>query len=108
VVVAGGRSRHSRAVSRPTKLDTGIEGWIQEHKGWERDGTKGVVRTYELPSFPAAIAFVVKLGFLAEKHDHHPDVDIRWKRVKVVWSTHDAGGLTRLDLVMAEASDELL
>jgi 4a-hydroxytetrahydrobiopterin dehydratase len=93
-------------MSRPTKLDTGIEGWLQEHKGWSREG-QAVVRTYDLPSFPAAIGFVVQLSILAEKHDHHPDIDIRWKRVRVLWTTHDAGGLTRLDLTLAEAADEL-
>jgi 4a-hydroxytetrahydrobiopterin dehydratase len=95
-------------MSRPTKLDTGIEGWIQEHKGWEREGTTAIVRTFELEDFPRAIAFVVKLAILAEKHDHHPDVDIRFNKVRVLWSTHDAGGLTRLDLVLAEAADQLL
>ncbi len=94
-------------MSRPTKLDTGIEGWIREHGGWEADGLKSVSRTFELGTFPQAMAFVVQLGMLADKYDHHPDIDIRWKKVRVSWTTHDAGGLTRLDLTLAEATDEL-
>jgi 4a-hydroxytetrahydrobiopterin dehydratase len=44
---------------------------------------------------------------LAEKHDHHPDIDIRFKTVRVLWTTHDAGGLSLLDFALAEASDKL-
>ena len=95
-------------MSRPTKLDRGIEGWLQEHTAWEREASGAVVRTYTFPTFPAAIAFVVKLAALAEEHNHHPDIDIRWAKVRVLWTTHDAGGLTRLDLVLAEATDELV
>jgi 4a-hydroxytetrahydrobiopterin dehydratase len=94
-------------MSRPTKLDTGIEGWLLEHSGWKREAD-AVVRTFEFADFPRSVAFVVRLAFLAEKHNHHPDIDIRWNKVRVLWTTHDAGGLTRLDLILAEASDELL
>ena len=45
-------------------------------------------------SFPDAIAFVVRVGFFAERADHHPDLDIRWRNVRVALTTHDAGGLT--------------
>lgn len=68
--------------------------------GWERSGDE-IVKTYELPSFPAAIAFVTRVGFLAEKADHHPDLDIRWRKVKVALSTHDAGGITAKDVALA-------
>ena len=49
----------------------------------------------------------MQLGFVAQEHDHHPDIDIRFNKVRVRWTTHDAGGLTRLDLVLAEATDGL-
>jgi 4a-hydroxytetrahydrobiopterin dehydratase len=68
--------------------------------GWERSGDE-IVKTYELPSFPAAIAFVTRVGFLAEKADHHPDLDVRWRKVKVALSTHDAGGITATDFALA-------
>jgi len=71
---------------------------------WERIGDE-IVRTFECPDFPAAIAFVVRIGFLAEAKDHHPDLDVRWKRVKVALSTHDVGGLTDWDFELAEQID---
>jgi 4a-hydroxytetrahydrobiopterin dehydratase len=93
-------------MSRPTRIDKGIETWIDEHDGWERQGL-AIVRTYDLLTFSRAVAFVVQLSIVAEKHDHHPDIDIRWKKVRVLWTTHDAGGLTRLDLALAEITDKL-
>jgi 4a-hydroxytetrahydrobiopterin dehydratase len=93
-------------MTRPTKLDTGIEGWLKEHEGWARDG-HAVVRTFEFANFPGAVAFVARLAALAEQHDHHPDIDIRFNKVRILWTTHDAGGLTRKDLVLAEATDGL-
>jgi 4a-hydroxytetrahydrobiopterin dehydratase len=94
-------------MSRPTKLDTGIEGWMKEHSGWDCDGLKSVTRTYQFKTFGDAVAFVMKLALLAEKHDHHPDIDLRFSKVRVMWSTHDAGGLTRMDLALAEVTDTL-
>jgi 4a-hydroxytetrahydrobiopterin dehydratase len=94
--------------SRPTKLDQGIEAWLAQHSGWERVGTQGIARTFDTGDFPGAIAFTVKIALLAEKHNHHPEIEIRGKTARVYWTTHDAGGLTRLDLVLAEASDLLV
>ena len=66
-----------------------------------------LVREFELPSFPAAIDFVVRLGELAESEDHHPDIDIRYRRVIVRWTTHSEGGITEKDRQMAERTSAL-
>ncbi len=71
--------------------------------GWtEVDGA--LERTFELPSFPAAIAFVDRVADLAEAEDHHPDIDVRYKNVTLRWSTHSAGGITDRDVELAERS----
>jgi 4a-hydroxytetrahydrobiopterin dehydratase len=67
-----------------------------------------LVREFELPSFPAAIDFVVRLSDLAESEDHHPDIDIRYRRVTVRWTTHSAGGITEKDREMAERTSALV
>ncbi|HET7136978.1 MAG TPA: 4a-hydroxytetrahydrobiopterin dehydratase [Gaiellaceae bacterium] len=64
--------------------------------GW-REEDDALVREFELESFPAAIEFVRRLADLAESEDHHPDIDIRYRRVVVRWSTHSAGGVTDRD-----------
>jgi 4a-hydroxytetrahydrobiopterin dehydratase len=68
--------------------------------GWARDGAS-IRRTLEFRSFPAAIAFVTHVAELAERANHHPDIDIRYSRVTLVLSTHSAGGLTQRDLRLA-------
>jgi 4a-hydroxytetrahydrobiopterin dehydratase len=69
--------------------------------GWARAGDE-IEKTFELASFPDAIAFVVRIGFLAESADHHPDLDVRWRKVRVALTTHDSGGLTASDLDLAQ------
>ncbi len=84
----------------PPLADAEIAAALAALPGWARESDE-IVKTYECASFPAAIAFVVQVGFLAEKADHHPDLDIRWRTVKVALSTHSAGGLTNRDFDLA-------
>ena len=68
--------------------------------GGTRQGDE-IVKTFELPSFPEAIAFVTRIADRAEAANHHPDLDIRYRKVRVALSTHDAGGLTDQDFDLA-------
>jgi 4a-hydroxytetrahydrobiopterin dehydratase len=72
---------------------------------WERRG-KELRRTWAFADFRAAMAFVNRVADLAEAANHHPDVDIRYSKVTLVLSTHDAGGLTARDFALAEAIGE--
>jgi 4a-hydroxytetrahydrobiopterin dehydratase len=67
-----------------------------------------LVREFELSSFPAAIAFVDRLAELAESENHHPDIDVRYRRVTVRWTTHSEGGITAKDREMAERTSALV
>ena len=69
--------------------------------------TDALEKEFEFESFPAAIAFVDRLAEVAEAEDHHPDIDIRYRRVLVRWSTHSAGGVTDKDRALAARTDEL-
>jgi len=64
-------------------------------------------RTFQFKDFPAAIKFVNSLARLAERANHHPDIDIRWNKVTLTLSTHDAGGLTTKDFDLAKKFDAL-
>ena len=95
-------------MARPAKLDrSDVDAWLTAHPGWERDGD-ALVRSVKVADFATALAFAVRLGMLAEKKDHHPDILIGWGKARVLWTTHDAGGITRLDLELAEATDSLV
>lgn len=94
---------HNETVS--SRLDdAAVAQWLDAHAGWERAGDE-ISRRYECASFPDAIAFVVRIGFLAEAANHHPDLDVRWRTVVVALTTHDAGGLTDRDLQLAAQID---
>ena len=76
-------------------------------RDWEHQGDQ-IRKTFRMASFPAAIAFVTQVGFLAEAAGHHPDIDIHWRNVMLALTTHDAGGLTQNDFDLAEQIDEIL
>jgi len=73
---------------------------------WQRSG-QVIARTYEFNDFPAAMKFVNAVADLAEQAQHHPDIDVRWNKVTLALTTHDAGGLTEKDFALARACDEL-
>ena len=70
-------------------------------------GPDGIERTLELPTFRAAVEAVSVIADVAEQLDHHPDMDLRWTKVRVAVVTHSAGGLTQLDLDLAHRIDAL-
>ena len=75
--------------------------------GWKiEDGA--IVRTFQFKDFRAALAFVNRVGELAEKVGHHPDIDIRYNRVRLGLATHDAGGLTEKDFDLAARAEKLI
>jgi 4a-hydroxytetrahydrobiopterin dehydratase len=84
----------------PLLSDAEIAATLGSLPGWSRSEDE-IEKTYELASFPDAIAFVVRIGFLAEAADHHPDLDVRWRKVRVALTTHDSGGLTDKDADLA-------
>jgi 4a-hydroxytetrahydrobiopterin dehydratase len=71
---------------------------------WKLSGN-AIARTYQFKDFPGAILFVNAVAELAEEAGHHPDIDIRWNRVTLTLTTHDAGGLTEKDFALARNCD---
>jgi len=67
-----------------------------------------ITRTFKLATFPAALVFVGAVGHLAESANHHPDILIRYKNVKLSLVTHDAGGLTDKDFALATRINDLV
>jgi 4a-hydroxytetrahydrobiopterin dehydratase len=91
----------------PALPDAQIAELLGARPGWERRDDE-IVKTFELPSFPAAIAFVARIAERAEAANHHPDLDIRYRKVTVVLSTHDAGGITAKDFTLADEIEATL
>jgi 4a-hydroxytetrahydrobiopterin dehydratase len=67
-----------------------------------------LVRQFVFPDFVKALQFVNKIGAEAETMGHHPDIEIKYNKVRLVLTSHDAGGLTNLDFELAAAIDNLV
>ena len=73
---------------------------------WQRQDDV-ISRTFQFKDFPAAMKFVNAVAQAAELFQHHPDIDIRWNKVTLALTTHDAGGLTEKDFALARRCDAL-
>jgi 4a-hydroxytetrahydrobiopterin dehydratase len=77
-------------------------------KGWtEVSGRDAITRTFEFKDFNQAFGFMTRAALVAEKMDHHPEWFNVYRKVEVTLSTHDAGGVTELDVKLAEAMDRI-
>jgi 4a-hydroxytetrahydrobiopterin dehydratase len=72
------------------------------------EGRDAIVRRWTFKDFAEAWGFMSRVALLAEKQDHHPEWSNVWNRVEIILSTHDAGGLSRRDVALAQAIDALL
>ncbi len=75
-------------------------------KGWERHGDM-LVRSWQFPSFRRALEFVTQVGAVAEKSDHHPDIVLSYRTVRLEVSTHAEGGLTENDFAFTDEINAL-
>src|SRR5271169_4048674 len=98
----------TRTMTCPSRIEAAaLDGWLKTHPTWERTPGGAITRLYKLADFATGLGLVVRIGCMAEKKDHHPDVELKWGSVRVTWSTHDAGGITQLDLDAAQATDAI-
>lgn len=85
--------------------DLEIQRALGKLAGWSRRGDT-LVRTYTFPAFNEGISFVNRVAEVADRMNHHPDIDIRYTKITLSLSTHDAGGITESDLQLAELIDK--
>ena len=83
-----------------------VEAAIERGLDWRFEGGE-LVKTWSGANFAEALAYVNALAELAERANHHPDIDIRWATVTLRLSTHSAGGVTQADLDLASQIDQL-
>ena len=87
--------------------DAEIKTGLAKLNGWARDGDE-LVKEFRFDDYLAGLAFAAGVGVIAEGLNHHPDLVIGWRRVRVSFTTHDAGSkLTAKDFAAAEAIDGL-
>ena len=83
-----------------------IDAFIAAHPLWKADRNKAALTAeFELPGFAAAMGFMMEIAVHADKMNHHPEWSNVYNKVTITLTTHDAGGLTDLDLQLAEKID---
>jgi 4a-hydroxytetrahydrobiopterin dehydratase len=90
-------------VLSPQEVDAAV---VDKQLAWIRQEDV-LVRVVRHDDFAGALAYVNRVGELAESANHHPDIDIRWDTVTLRLSTHSAGGITDLDIELAGSIDGL-
>ena len=75
--------------------------------GWSQRGD-AISKTLTFADYHETIGFVNAIAFVANRENHHPDLEVSYSRCVVAWSTHDAGGVTRNDLICAAKIERLL
>ena len=94
-------------MSRPEKLtDEAVAEALHELDGWEKvDGRDAIFKSFVFKNFSQAFAFMTRAALKAEKIDHHPEWFNVYKTVDVTLATHDADGVTELDITLAKAME---
>jgi len=103
------KTRQTAGFSMATKLDANARKTaLGKLKGWsEVSGRDAISKKFEFKDFNEAFGFMARAALVAEKMDHHPEWFNVYKKVEVTLSTHDAGGVTELDVKLAEAMDKI-
>ena len=92
-------------MTRPTKI--GAAEALKQLTGWApAEGRDAITRTFRFKDFNAAFGFMTRAALAAEKLDHHPEWFNVYNRVEVLLATHDADGVTELDVTLARIMDE--
>jgi 4a-hydroxytetrahydrobiopterin dehydratase len=85
----------------PRLSDLEIQRALGGLTGWTRRG-ETLTKTFSFERFSDGIAFVDRVARIADEMNHHPDIDVRYTKITMTLSTHDAGGITQSDLTLAE------
>lgn len=89
----------------PPLTGAALEPYLKEVKGWHVVENKKIMKEFTFPDFKNALAFVNKVGDIAEAEGHHPDIQLGWGKVVVELSTHAIGGLSENDFILAAKID---
>jgi 4a-hydroxytetrahydrobiopterin dehydratase len=87
--------------------DRQVKARLAKTKGWTLNNAGEITKTYTFSGFPQSLMFTTAVGVLAEAAQHHPDITIKWNKVTLALTTHDADGLSDKDFDLAKQVDAL-
>lgn len=91
----------------PTLTEDKAAGLLEQLRGWEIVDNHHLAKNLKFPDFKTALAFVNRVGELAERENHHPELFLSWGKVRIELCTHKVNGLTENDFVLAAKIDAL-
>ncbi len=91
----------------PPMQPDAIRAMLAQLDGWAAENNHHLVRSFPFPNFVTALAFVNRVGELAEQQGHHPDIHLAWGMVRITIWTHKIDGLTESDFILAAKIDKL-
>jgi 4a-hydroxytetrahydrobiopterin dehydratase len=91
----------------PPLKGTELQQILQQVPEWKAINEHHITRAFTFPDFKQALAFVNRVGEVAEQQGHHPDILLTWGKAEITMWTHKIDGLTRSDLIMAAKIDQL-
>lgn len=100
-----------KASARTALKATQIIAKLVDHPGWQLDGDGAniaIQKTYHFVNYLETMSFVNAVAFIAERHDHHPDMSVHYNRCVVRFNTHDVGGISATDFTCASEVDALV
>ena len=86
--------------------DSEMKAALEKLPGWRANG-KAIERHFEFKDFKDAMAFANRVAMIAEEANHHPDIEIRYNKLKLTLLSHDSGGVTNRDVKMASRINEI-
>lgn len=89
----------------PALRGRALQPFLDQLPDWRVTDQRALSKTFLFPDFRTALSFINRVGAVAEEEGHHPDLHLAWGRVDVRTSTHDAGGLTENDFILAAKVD---
>lgn len=94
-------------MNRPERM--GVQTALDQLPGWSagQGDREALVKTFRFDDFNAAFGFMARVALMADKLDHHPEWFNVYNRVDVTLTTHDAGGVTELDVKLAQFMDQI-
>ncbi len=84
-----------------------LNGYLNQVKGWKAVNEHHLTKSFTFPDFKQALAFVNRVGAIAEEQGHHPDILLTWGKAEVTTWTHKIDGLTESDFILAAKIDQL-
>lgn len=91
----------------PPMQPDAVRAMLTQLDGWAAENNHHLVRSFPFPNFVTALAFVNRVGELAEQQGHHPDIYLAWGMVRITIWTHKIDGLTESDFILAAKIDKL-